>query len=212
MRYWTVKIHEEKTTSKYNSKLIMISLTAGQKNLEGIYCTPTELYIVTSYQRPYSWTFDQCGVLFRDLLSAFEDKESYFLGNIILARSQNFEMDGKSFIVDGQQRLITLWTLIKVLAELLPKVNTLKTALSVMPWTGNYQIPKIESEIFENGDNSAIWEVFNYTLDNISQRYNVLTYKKSVLKEDKCSSRIEASLLFFYEQISNSRYLSTTRL
>ena len=186
----------------------MISLSAEQKSLEGIYCSPTELYIVPQYQRPYSWTFDQCADLFRDIVSAYENKESYFLGNIILARSKSFDINGESFIVDGQQRLITLWTIIKVLAELLPDVNTLKTALYVMPWSGNMHTPKIKSLIFENKDNEAILEVFNYSKTDIINRYNVLTQKNAILKEDKCRSQIEASLLYFYEQISNSSFSS----
>ena len=190
---------------KINRKY-MISLSAEQKSLEGIYCSPTELYIVPQYQRPYSWTFDQCADLFRDIVSAYENKESYFLGNIILARSKSYDMNGESFIVDGQQRLITLWTIIKVLAELLPNVNTLKTALSVMPWSGDKHAPKIKSLIFENKDNEAILEVFNYSKDDIVHRYNVLTQKNTILKEEKCRSQIEASLLYFYEQISNSSF------
>lgn len=56
----------------------MISLSAEQKNIELMFCSTTEQYIVPEYQRPYSWTFDQCFDLFRDLKSAYDDREQYF--------------------------------------------------------------------------------------------------------------------------------------
>ena len=33
----------------------MISLTAEQRTIEGIFCTTTEMYVIPAYQRPYSW-------------------------------------------------------------------------------------------------------------------------------------------------------------
>ena len=173
----------------------MISLTAEQKNLEGIYCSSTEQYIIPQYQRPYSWTFDQCSELFRDIMSAYDDNDSYFLGNIILARSKDFDLTGLSYIVDGQQRLITVWTLIKVLSLLLPDVNTLRSSLSVTPWQGDKNEPKIKSMIFENQDDKAIDAVFHVEKDELTKRYNELIQKYSSLKEEKCNSQIEASLL-----------------
>lgn len=183
----------------------MISLTAEQKNLEGMYCSSTEQYIVPMYQRPYSWGFDQCSELFRDLTEAYVNRESYFLGNVILARSKDYDMNGQSYIIDGQQRLITVWTLIKVLSLIFSDVNTLRTALSIIPWEGNSNEPKIKSLIFENKDNEAIVEVFCYDLEMLKECYEKLTTNDTSLKEEKCKSQIEASLLFFYEQLSNYR-------
>lgn len=37
----------------------MISLTAEQKTIEGIFGSPNETYVIPMYQRPYSWGFDQ---------------------------------------------------------------------------------------------------------------------------------------------------------
>ena len=49
----------------------MISLTAEQKTIEGIFCTTTEQYVIPAYQRPYSWSFDQFYELYRDLIGAY---------------------------------------------------------------------------------------------------------------------------------------------
>lgn len=78
----------------------MISLTAEQKTIEGIYGAPNDTYVIPMYQRPYSWGFDQLYELCKDLKRAYGEEESYFLGNIILAYSKSFGSDGKSAVAD----------------------------------------------------------------------------------------------------------------
>ena len=79
----------------------MISLSAEQKTIEGIFGSPNETCVIPVYQRPYSWGFDQLYELYRDLKGAYNEDESYFLGNIILARSKAYRNDGKRSVVDG---------------------------------------------------------------------------------------------------------------
>ena len=177
----------------------MISLTAEQRTIEGIFCTTTEMYVIPAYQRPYSWGFDQFYGLYKDLVGAFKENDSYFLGNIIMARSKAFENDGKNFVVDGQQRIITLWTLIKMLSLYLPDINSLQSALYVVPWSGNEKLPKIDSLIFENNDDRAIKQVVEYNKATMESRY-LDVVEKDVINEQKCRSRLEVALLYFYQQ------------
>ena len=177
----------------------MISLTAEQKTIEGIFCTTTEMYVIPAYQRPYSWGCDQFYELYKDLMGAYKENESYFLGNIIMARSKSYDNDGKNFVVDGQQRIITLWTLLKMLALHLPDINPLQRALTVEQWTGDKNMPKIDSQIFETNDNEAIKSVLAFDKASLEARYKeVLT--NDVINENKCNSRVEEALLYFYQQ------------
>lgn len=179
----------------------MISLTAEQKSIEGMFCQTTEQYVIPQYQRPYSWGNEQCYQLYQDMMDAFMDNEPYFVGNVILARNKNFDLSGESSVVDGQQRLITLWTLIKALSMLMPDLNSLRSALYVEPWEGNDNLPKIKSYIFENDDNSALEYI--YTLDKYKteERLKATTINNDIL-ESKCSSAIEYSLLLFYQLLT----------
>lgn len=177
----------------------MISLTAEQKTIEGIFCTTTEQYVIPAYQRPYSWDFDQFYDLYRDLLDAFKKDESYFLGNIIMARSKSFDLDGQNRVVDGQQRVITLWTLIKLLSILLPDINSLQSSLYVVPWSGNQKLPKIHSEIWDNEDDNAIKTVLGYDKEKLERRYSEVV-SLGVINEKKCDSKQELALLYFYQQ------------
>lgn len=177
----------------------MISLTAEQKTIEGIFGAPNETYVIPMYQRPYSWGFDQLYELYKDLMGAFNDDEPYFLGNIILARSKDFSNDGKSSVVDGQQRIITIWTLIKMLSIFLPDINSIQSALYVVPWSGKEKLPKIDSKIFENSDDVAIEAVFAYDLEKLEKRYNAVV-NGGVISENKCETKVEYALLYFYQQ------------
>lgn len=177
----------------------MISLTAEQKTIEGIFGSPNETYVIPMYQRPYSWGFDQLYELYKDLMSAYNEDEPYFLGNIIMARSKDYSNDGKSSVVDGQQRIITIWTLIKVLSLYLPDINSLQRALYVVPWSGKDQLPKIESKIFENNDDDAIDAIFKYDKEKIECRYKAVATSDGI-NERKCESKVEYALLYFYQQ------------
>ena len=177
----------------------MISLTAEQKTIEGIFGSPNETYVIPMYQRPYSWGFDQLYELYKDLMGAYNEDEPYFLGNIIMARSKDYSNDGKSSVVDGQQRIITIWTLIKVLSLYLPDINSLQRALYVVPWSGKDQLPKIESKIFENNDDDAIDAIFKYDKEKIESRYKAVATSDGI-NERKCESKVEYALLYFYQQ------------
>lgn len=177
----------------------MISLTAEQKTIEGIFCTTTEQYVIPAFQRPYSWGFDQYYELYRDLMGAYKENESYFLGNIIMAKSKSFDIDGQYRVVDGQQRIITIWTLIKLLSLYLPDINSLQTALYVVPWSGNKNLPKIHSEIWENKDEEAIKSVLEYDKEKVEKRYKEVLIN-GVIDEYRCESKEELALLYFYQQ------------
>jgi len=77
------------------------------------------LFRIPNYQRPYSWGVEQVSQLFNDLYDALTDRKTsgeehsqYFLGTLILVKSDN---SPESQVLDGQQRIITLTVLLAVL-------------------------------------------------------------------------------------------------
>jgi hypothetical protein len=81
-------------------------------------------FSIPRYQRPYAWTTDQAGEMLDDLLAAarcehkLEDSDPYFLGSVVLVKEESVP---DAEVVDGQQRLTTLTTLMSVLRQFLPK-------------------------------------------------------------------------------------------
>lgn len=63
---------------------------------------------IPEYQRPYSWTIDQCDKLWQDVLD-FDGAGDYFLGTIIIDCGNA----GHLSLIDGQQRTTTFVLLLK---------------------------------------------------------------------------------------------------
>ena len=71
------------------------------------------LYVIPEFQRRYSWEKEQCIKLWDDLMDYAESGDSvtpYFIGNVVI-----YNQDSKRFVIDGQQRLITLNIFVKAL-------------------------------------------------------------------------------------------------
>lgn len=74
-------------------------------------------FIIPMYQRPYTWSEDECTQLWQDIVEFFSDSDKqqddkYFLGSIV-----TYTENGKKEqnIIDGQQRTTTLMLLLKAL-------------------------------------------------------------------------------------------------
>lgn len=146
-------------------------LSAEQKNLKSLFSND-DRYIIPSYQRHYSWTMEECKQLYDDVLEAFESNtDSYFLGNIVLAEGKK---DDRPEVVDGQQRLITLWLYLKSLCILQPNNNRLKRMIQVESYeeesTSDY-LSKISSDVFEVKDQMQIDEVLRKSVNDYEAVY-----------------------------------------
>jgi len=65
---------------------------------------------IDDYQRTYSWQPDQIDDLFADLIEASLLRENHFFGTLIFQESD--EVAGEATIVDGQQRMTTVFLLL----------------------------------------------------------------------------------------------------
>lgn len=70
---------------------------------------PFNDFVIPPYQRPYKWTAKNVNQLISDIL-AFREQKQYRLGTLVLHNNE---------IVDGQQRIITLALLIRVMYDAL---------------------------------------------------------------------------------------------
>lgn len=188
-----------------------LSLTAEQKKLLQI-LKIDEQYIIPEYQRPYSWEYDHCLQLYSDLVEVYEtnksenSNEDYFIGNIIIAKSEEneYELD----VVDGQQRLTTLFLMAKVLS-LFTEHKVYKTDLekimgSISRTSGEYEY-RIKTTVFESDDATDFKNVLEYDKDKFEEIFNKCKNKNQEIEEKKCSTRFEKNIMFFYNWF---RYLN----
>lgn len=102
------------TTIEVNKSSIKELLMSGTK----------EKFLIPEYQRPYAWTDDQIHTLFEDLVEYTnnQNESSYFLGCIVSFSNENKEQE----IIDGQQRITTLFLLLRAIHRKLQKMSDSK--------------------------------------------------------------------------------------
>lgn len=96
----------------------MSKLITDQKSIKNLFSEEKTNFIFPDYQRPYSWTENECQRLWSDLLDfafpggkpdAYDQNAEYFLGPIVTNKSgPNLE------VIDGQQRITTIALLLRV--------------------------------------------------------------------------------------------------
>lgn len=173
----------------------MISLSAEQKNLSKLF-TQREQYIIPDFQRPYSWELDQCRKLYDDLVEAFNSEKDYFLGNIIMAVGE--KQVSTPNVVDGQQRLISIWLMFKALSLIYPEMKVLGETLATSNWDGSSEEIKIKSEVIETYDWKDLEQVANWNQDDVALVYNQCFDKFGNFCYPAKKKRIIANCLYFY--------------
>lgn len=98
-----------------------VRLTVGELFQQG------ERYTIPIYQRNYAWGREQIEQLMTDVIDAAQDPSvnQYFLGNLIVAHSASSSENFEEYeVIDGQQRLTTLFILTRYLLAEAPEVFT----------------------------------------------------------------------------------------
>lgn len=74
-------------------------------------------YKIPVYQRNYEWSKEQCKKLFEDIVQAAKRNQLHFTGSIVFQPFAPFKGINNSIVIDGQQRLTTIYILIKALVD-----------------------------------------------------------------------------------------------
>ncbi|MDY6206836.1 MAG: DUF262 domain-containing protein [Prevotella sp.] len=92
-----------------------MKLPLSEQSISEIFKSPQSItYEIPIYQRNYAWENDEIGALVNDVWDACKmKKETYFIGTLVsYDRGEN-----KYEIIDGQQRLTTLYLILRALGE-----------------------------------------------------------------------------------------------
>jgi uncharacterized protein with ParB-like and HNH nuclease domain len=74
-------------------------------------------YKIPVYQRNYEWSREQCKKLFEDIVQAAKYNQLHFTGSIVFQPLAPIMGINNSIVIDGQQRLTTIYILIKALVD-----------------------------------------------------------------------------------------------
>lgn len=75
------------------------------------------VFKVPVYQRNYDWSNVQCEKLYQDIMAANEREHKHFTGTIVYIVGLNGSQLNEALIIDGQQRLTTVYILLKALYD-----------------------------------------------------------------------------------------------
>lgn len=176
-----------------------LSLRAEQKSITDLFTSGEDIYVIPEYQRPYSWNKDSCYQFYLDITSAFLQNTDYFIGNIVMARGN--EDRKKPCVVDGQQRLITLWIWIKVMTLLHSDKVRLKRLLEVESVLSDVSLPRINSKVYEHDDQTNLESVMAFDVESIRHTIGLYNLNKGDIGESALS-RIEANALYLFAWMS----------
>ena len=71
-------------------------------------------FVIPVYQRNYSWEIEQCEKLLDDIRKLYEgERKGHFLGSIVAKSEMDVKRNIKYTIIDGQQRLTSIFLMIK---------------------------------------------------------------------------------------------------
>lgn len=172
----------------------MSKLNVDQKSIMDLLSDKRADFLIPDYQRPYAWNEEQCHALWDDIFSfsfpdnnyeTFDENEEYFLGSIVTYKNEQ----GKSEIIDGQQRLTTLMLILRAFYD---KFANMKDRNSVLTrdriekciWktdtfgTADKNTLKIDSEVATDNDKEEFIELLRTGIvKNGSKSQYVLNYQ-----------------------------------
>ncbi len=96
-------------------------------------------YSIPVYQRNYEWSKEQCTKLFEDILMAHKKDRYHFTGSVVFAPLKTEKKIEYFIVIDGQQRLTTIYILIKALIDSAESEKEKESLLSAL-----YNIDKFQ--------------------------------------------------------------------
>ncbi len=140
-------------------------------------------YLIPIYQRNYAWKETQIVQLIEDIDSSIDKTDkNYFLGNLIVNQKDNNIFE----VIDGQQRLTTLYLLEKYLDILFPKEALQFEARNKSNRTLSYIKNSNNSELIEDFSSPEILNGFR-----IIENY----FKNKNIKNDKFTQKLNQVFL-----------------
>lgn len=186
----------------------MKAIQANPKSLREIF---QSIYVIPEFQRPYSWEIEQCSALWSDLTSFYNDdpepNERYFIGSIVVYNDKDVTERDAFSVVDGQQRLTTLFLLIRALFDNARTAAILEQCLRINdPLTGDLtQDLRIQSRVIGT-DKKSLESIIIYNGSeaegNIKINFDLL--KKLIgewISKDKDTKKINKLILTLLDKV-----------
>ena len=148
---------------------------ATHSNLDKLIKQPDTQFVIPVYQRNYDWTEKHCKVLLNDIKEAGINKKEHFIGSIVYVIHGNAAFK-ELIIVDGQQRLTTIYLIYLRLYNLLPNGNPIKNRIYEQYLINKFAVQpsqKLKLKLTEN-NNKFLKHLLNTPITTIKGKSNII--------------------------------------
>lgn len=168
-------------------------------------------YIIPAYQREYVWEEKQIDLLLNDIKSSYENNSNseYFIGTTIVS-SENGN-NNQYEIIDGQQRITTIFLILCVLRSLLPS-DEYNLKQYICTTVTNNKTGKAEErtklELNYDGTSNLIKYISRneiLTTDNIQKYYDDLSQASKTASVNKIVNAYKHIYEIFEENFGNDK-------
>ncbi len=135
-------------------------------------------YSIPVYQRNYEWPEEQCQKLFEDIVIAYEKDRKHFCGSVVYSFVKDDHNINQYIIIDGQQRLTTIYILLKALLDCSSKENEREPLLETIFNKSKYdELPIAEQSKLKlkpiKSDNKQLLLLMENKYDEVNQTSGV---------------------------------------
>lgn len=163
-------------------------------------------FVIPTYQRKYSWTDNEIKALWQDIEESIKDDMNHFVGTLSFKENKSVGLSANTVyeIIDGQQRITTLFILLKVLIDKLEDEDIKQIQLST--FIGSQNNLKLHP-LGADGDflNKLLFETNDIDHEKINKRSQRFMYsaKKqfTAFANALTSHEIEQRIIFIQDRI-----------
>ena len=164
----------------------------------------TKQFIIPIYQRTYSWRISDCQQFWDDILRIAQDEQipAHFLGSVVYVGKDIYHVSSiaQMLVIDGQQRLTTLFLLLAALGEALETQGNEQRSVITRRKICNYYL--------FNADESD--QAHYKLLLTQNDKNTLISILEGSEEPEHGSLRLKENYLFFKDQISQNQVSLST--
>jgi hypothetical protein len=149
---------------------VIVAVGGGIQSL-GTLLRDIQQFEIPDFQRNYSWQSDNVDAFLEDLVFAANDKKSHFLGSLILMKKTTDPQDRSYQVIDGQQRLTTIFTVIAIIRDQVSALTSQEIQPNTPAGVPVNVVSKANDYLFYNLSQGKTRFVSNYLLRQFLNQY-----------------------------------------
>ncbi len=169
-------------------------------------------FVIPVYQRNYDWEKNHCKKLYEDIVEAYKRDRFHFIGSIVYVDQGEENKIQKCLIIDGQQRITTIFLLLKAMLDLATDEYLKKELSDILFNVDKYnnlsldEQTKIKLKPIKSDNDQFLLLMKNdfFEMDKSSSIYINYSYLKSLLTKSMSSGLSIKDVLYGLKMLNSA--------